>query len=151
MAQVRDFLDRFRPAGAPGAAQAGVPADRVAEREAELQPVLALLDGVRSECERIIEEAHSEAASIAAAARDEAVAIEAEAARRARSARDDAAQELLDQASRQARDAVVTAGRQAAQVRRLARRHMPELVAVAVGLVSAEPEGPWTPMPGQPS
>ena len=38
MPDLRDFLSRFRPAGTPGAAaRPGVPVDRVAEREAELQ------------------------------------------------------------------------------------------------------------------
>ncbi|MGH8867626.1 MAG: hypothetical protein ACRDYU_06490, partial [Actinomycetes bacterium] len=49
-----DFLERFRPAGAPGAAAAaGVPADRVAELSAELEPVLARLAGTQREAERI--------------------------------------------------------------------------------------------------
>lgn len=44
MARTRDFLARFRPVGAPGAAAAaGVPADRAAELSAELQPVLDAL------------------------------------------------------------------------------------------------------------
>ena len=41
MPDLRDFLSRFRPAGAPGAARAGV------------GPVLALLGGTQAECERI--------------------------------------------------------------------------------------------------
>jgi hypothetical protein len=48
---LRDFLSRFRPAGAPGAALAGVPADRRRELEAEVGPVLALLAGTQAECE----------------------------------------------------------------------------------------------------
>jgi hypothetical protein len=44
MPRARDFLERFRPGGTPGAvARPGVPADRQAERPAELEPLLALL------------------------------------------------------------------------------------------------------------
>src|SRR5512135_1507062 len=53
MADLRDFLARFRPAGTPGAARAGVPADRPAELEAEVGPVLALLAGTDAECGRL--------------------------------------------------------------------------------------------------
>ncbi|MEV4129565.1 hypothetical protein [Nocardia sp. NPDC049707] len=52
MPQWRDFLERFRPAGAPGAG-AGVPVDRGADVAAELLPVLAVLDDVQAEAERI--------------------------------------------------------------------------------------------------
>ncbi len=52
MPQWRDFLERFRPAGAPGAGT-GVPVDRDADAVAELMPVLALLDDVQAEAERI--------------------------------------------------------------------------------------------------
>ena len=46
MANLRDFVRRFRPAGAPGAAApAGVPADRGAEQAAELAPVFEALHG----------------------------------------------------------------------------------------------------------
>jgi hypothetical protein len=48
--QARDFLNRFRPAGAPGAAsRVAVPADRTAELASELVPVLALLAGTDAE------------------------------------------------------------------------------------------------------
>ena len=54
MPRARDLLARFRPAGTPGAAApAGVPADRVAEAERELEPVFAALAGVRAEADRI--------------------------------------------------------------------------------------------------
>ncbi|SFG73131.1 hypothetical protein SAMN02787118_12726 [Streptomyces mirabilis] len=43
---LRDFLERFRPVGTPGASATGVAADRTAERAAELEPALAqLTDG----------------------------------------------------------------------------------------------------------
>jgi hypothetical protein len=138
MTQTRDFLDRFRPAGAPGAAaRAGVPADRVRELAAEIEPVLALLDDVHAEYEQILGEAHRTAARIAAEAHTEVMRIERDGQRRARAARDEAAAAVLAQARAEARQAAAVADRQALGVRRLAKRRMPELVAAAVRLVRA--------------
>jgi hypothetical protein len=54
MARARDFLERFRPSGTPGAAaRPGVPADRLAERSAELEPLLALLAEAEAEAAQI--------------------------------------------------------------------------------------------------
>jgi V/A-type H+-transporting ATPase subunit D len=58
--QLRDFLERFRPAGAPGAAAgAGVPADRSRELAARQAHRAALAAAVRhaaaAEAERVIE------------------------------------------------------------------------------------------------
>ena len=62
MPRSRDILQRFRTAGTPGAATStGVPADRVAELAAELEPVLARLVAVREEASRIRTEARHEA------------------------------------------------------------------------------------------
>ena len=67
MSATRAFLDRFRPAGAPGAAGgAGVPADLAREPGAGVGPVLALLDNTHAECERLIAAAWLEADRIAA-------------------------------------------------------------------------------------
>ena len=50
MATLRDYVRRFRPAGAPGAAApAGVPADRGAELDAELAGVFEELRGASEE------------------------------------------------------------------------------------------------------
>ena len=103
MTQTRDFLDRFRPAGAPGgAARAGVPADRVRELAAEVGPVLALLDDVHAECDQILGEARREAARVAAQAHTEVMRIERDGQRRARVARDEAAAAVLAQARAEA-------------------------------------------------
>ncbi len=92
---LRDFLSRFRPAGAPGAALAGVPADRRRELEAEVGPVLALLAGTQAECERIITQARLDAGQLVAEAGTEAAAIAADAARRAAAAREEAARRVM--------------------------------------------------------
>ena len=53
MPQWRNVLDRFRPAGTPGAAgRPGIPADRSADAAAELTEVLALLDDAQEEAAR---------------------------------------------------------------------------------------------------
>lgn len=76
MPQWRDFLDRFRPAGAPGAAAPrGVPADRAAELTAELTPLLARLDRVQADIEHEHDTAAQQAERIREAGHREAVAI----------------------------------------------------------------------------
>jgi len=80
MASTRDLLQRFRPAGAPGAATAtGVPADRLEERDAELDPVFRLLADTVTESTRIRREAATEAERRRQRAREAAVALVAEA------------------------------------------------------------------------
>jgi vacuolar-type H+-ATPase subunit H len=134
--QLRDFLERFRPAGAPGAAaSAGVPADRSRELEAELNPVLALLEGVDAECARIVARARHDAGLIIAAARDGAAAHLADADQRARSARDEVMREILAVARAEAAAAAADAARQASRERELAGQRIPALVAQAVGMV----------------
>ncbi len=132
MPQLRDFLARFRPAGAPGAARAGVPADRSRELEAEVRPVLALLDGTDAERERIIAQARHDAEQITAAARAEAAVIAAEAGQRAEAARDEVARQVMALARDEAAQSVAAARRQARRTRELARQRMPALVSLAV-------------------
>lgn len=86
MPRTRGFLRRFRGAGAPGAASAvGVPADRVAETAAELEPVFARLapfqaaaeairDRARVDAERSRRHAEEQAAAVLTAARETAEA-----------------------------------------------------------------------------
>jgi flagellar biosynthesis/type III secretory pathway protein FliH len=132
MPQLRDFLARFRPAGSPGAARAGVPADRSRELQAEVGPVLTLLDGTDVERERIIAQARREAEQITAAARAEAAAIAAAAAQRAEEAREEAVRQVMALARDEAAQSVAGARRQALQTRELARQRMPALVSRAV-------------------
>ncbi len=142
MSQARDFLGRFRPAGAPGsAARAGVPADRARELAAELEPLLALLDGTYAECERIIEAARREADRITTEADAEVAAIGQEAGRKARAARDEATAGVLAQARAEAQEAAAEARQQALRVRRLAQRRLPVLVAAAADQVRAGTAG----------
>ncbi|HEY5013851.1 MAG TPA: hypothetical protein VIK61_14270 [Acidimicrobiia bacterium] len=116
MATLRDFVRRFRPAGAPGAAApAGVPADRVSELTAELTPVFEELRAVNQEAVDLVAEAHREAERRRLAAAGRAEELLADARQRAeveRAAAAAAAVEaavderavLLDRARRDAED-----------------------------------------------
>ena len=133
MPSLRDFLSRFRPAGAPGAAaRAGVRVDRRRELEAEVGSVLALLAGVHDECEQIVGRARREADGIMASAREEAAAIAADGARRADAAREAAARQLTAVAGAEASAMVAAARQQAGQVEALARQRMPAMAGAAV-------------------
>lgn len=92
MPRARDILQRFRPAGTPGAASsAGVPADRVAEVSAELEPVLALLASTQEEASRVRADAEREAEQRRQQATARASALIASAHRQTAAERADAA------------------------------------------------------------
>ncbi|HUY45429.1 MAG TPA: hypothetical protein VMV92_06845 [Streptosporangiaceae bacterium] len=151
MPQLRDFLDRFRPAGAPGAAaRAAVPVDRSSELEAELAPVLALLDGVDAECARIVAQARREAERITGAAREEAAAQLGDADRRARAAREQTVQEVMAAARAETVGAVASARREALRSRELAGQRIPALVSRAADLVRGLGTGDPGPAAGWP-
>ena len=107
MPRVRDLLYRFRPAGAPGpASAAAVPADRAADRAAELAPVFALLAETETRCASLREDAAREAQGRRGRALDTARSLVADAEARAPSERADAA----------ARVAAAAAGESAATI-----------------------------------
>ncbi|WP_234367303.1 MULTISPECIES: hypothetical protein [Streptomyces] len=129
---LRDFLERFRPTAAPGAAVTGVPADRTAERAAELEPTLTRLTAVQREAARIRAEADEAAEALRKDASLAAARIVADAREQAPEVRRQAAVPVLREARRQA-DVLRTAGDQAAAaVRERARERMPDLVDRAV-------------------
>lgn len=83
MPSARDFLERLRPSGTPGAPSAsGVPADRAAERSAELESVFSRLAGVQVEAEQLRSRGQEEAQCRRDAAAERARAIVSEARRR---------------------------------------------------------------------
>ncbi len=152
--RARDWLDRFRPAGSPGAARpAGVPADDAATRTAELAPVFAALAATQRECASIRKAARAEAddrrkraalrtAAIHTSAEAEAATLRAETrSRRLRHYEEEAA-------------AIVAAGEQEArQVAERAERRLPELldqarvtllqaVAAVAGVDPSDPASP---------
>ncbi len=119
----RDLLQRFRPAGAPGAATAtGVPADRGEERAAELAGIFAAVEGAVADADRIRGVAVAEAQRRRERAREQAVAsvaqarLDAEALRmqtvaRARDALASSHAVNGDEAERRAREIEREAGR----------------------------------------
>ena len=67
MVALREVLSRFRPAGVAGAsAGAAVPADRTADRDAELAPVFAALDDTQAQAREILARAARQAEAIRA-------------------------------------------------------------------------------------
>jgi len=111
----RDILQRFRPAGAPGAAAPpGVPADRGTEAAAELEPLLALLADTQAEAARIRAEAAQEAEHRRSLAADRAAALVVSARSRAAADRADAAlrvsRAVAEESAAALADAHLTAG-----------------------------------------
>jgi vacuolar-type H+-ATPase subunit H len=132
MPDARAILRRFRPAAAPGAAAlGGVPADRVAEREAELAEVFALLQDVEEECARLLEAARAAAESQRSAARSRSEGLLAEGRRRADAERMDAAAAVGREARREAEEALDDARREAERIASTAASRMPRLVDAA--------------------
>ena len=130
MPRGRDFLERFRPVGAPGAPAArGVPADRVAELAAELAPVLALLDPVQAQADAVLEDARAEAERRRNAARSVAEREVATARRRAESERATAAAGATRAADEQAGLDLATAQRAADEVASTSSERLPGLLS----------------------
>ncbi len=136
MARSRDLLQRFRPAGAPGtAASAGVPADRVAELSAELEPVLALLDVASEEAGRIRAEGSREAARLRAEAGERARTLVATATREAEADRIAAAARVNERAAAEADETVAAARAEAAALRLRADERLQEYADRVLGAV----------------
>src|SRR5690348_14286797 len=101
MGRRRDWLDRFRPAGAPGSpALPGVPSD-ARPAETELRPVFALLETTSQECARLRTEAERQAAHGREDASREAGRIVAEARRDAPAVRAEAQARFMTSAQAQ--------------------------------------------------
>lgn len=137
--RARELLERFRPAGTPGAASAaGVPADRRDAVTAELEPVFAALADVERECDVLLDTARANAARRSAEAARRAGAILA-------AARADAPAERATAATQRRRaqeadlDLIVATGRSAARgEERAAGEHLPDVVAAVVAAVRAD-------------
>ena len=143
---VRDFLERLRPSGTPGAPSvAGVPADRLAEHSTELEAVFALLEDVQAhaagirlaaeqEAQRRREEACQQADAIVAGARRLADAERSAAAATARAGAAEQARAIADEAQNRA---VSIAGeshtRSAALVAAVVEQARAELLGVPAG------------------
>ena len=99
MPQWRNALDRFRPAGTPGAAgRPGIPADRSAAATAELTAMLALLDDAQEEAARTRQAAADRAQKIRRAAQRQAAELVAKARDNAETVRAQAQADALREA-----------------------------------------------------
>lgn len=139
MAALRDLLQRFRPSGAPGAAAgAGVPADRRARAEAELEPVFAALAPTVARCAEIRRVGTALAAGLDARAQRRAENILASADRTASDERADAGAKARASLAAEFIAIDADAARESDQVRRHADAVMTVLVARAVEQVHRE-------------
>jgi hypothetical protein len=139
MATVRDFLERLRPSGTPGApSMSGVPADRVVERTAELDPVFARLADIQAEAQRIRAEAAAEAERRRRAAVGEARSLLAETSRRAEAERGATAAAAHAAARAEAERIAVVAHHEADAVAAAAAGRLPEFVELVRARARAE-------------
>jgi vacuolar-type H+-ATPase subunit H len=136
---VRDLLERFRPAGAPGAATAaGVPADRRASVEAELEPIFASLDGATRGCGEIRLTARRAADRLLADAQQQARALAARTATEAEAEGAAVSAQLRSHAAREAAEIAVRAAADADAVRRDSEQTRAQLLVRLVERVRAE-------------
>jgi vacuolar-type H+-ATPase subunit H len=143
---VRDLLYRFRPAGAPGpASAAAVPADRAADREGELAPVLDLLAETEEQCAALREDSVRGAEGRHEQARSAAHRVVAEAESRAPGERADAAAGVAAQAAGERAATVAEAHDEADRLLVLAAQRTPawveRVVAEVEQLLGAVAEG----------
>jgi len=148
MPKVRDILDRFRPAGPPGAASTvGVPADRLAGAEAELAPVFAALAEAERRCADTRERAEREAGRRTAQAHRMAAAIVTRARSQERAERAATAAGALAAAEAESARLSADSHQAAAKLRAEGERRLPALVDLVVARArelaeSATPEQP---------
>jgi vacuolar-type H+-ATPase subunit H len=134
--RARDLLERFRPAGTPGAAgRPGVPADRVAELSAELGPVLELLDDTIHEAARIRADGARRAEEIRRDATERSRVTVDQARRRAEAERSDAAARVSRRSEADIRELLAQAEREADAIRSRARSRMPRYVDDVLAVV----------------
>ncbi len=139
MPGLRDVLQRFRPAGAPGAATAaGVPADRRADVTAELEPVFAALADIQQECARVGADGAQRASRLRTEAAEESRTILVRARGEITAERARAVAERVHDAEQELAGIDATADRNAAEVRRRTARLLPGLVEQVVERVRAE-------------
>lgn len=143
MPSTRDLLQRFRPAGAPGAATAaGVPADRSDERATELAGVFVLLETTIAEAERVRRAVTTQAQERRDRAREQALATIAQARLDAEVLRTRAVAEARDALASSRRDSSGEAERQGREVQRVASHTRDQDVVQVVAAVRALVVGP---------
>ena len=146
MAGVRELLDRFRPAGAPGpAGAAGVPAQRQAAVTAELEPVFAALTEVVTGCDRLRLAAAQAAAKHERAALEQARVLVARARQDVAAERAAAAARIREESACDLAQMSAAAAAEADEVRRRSAQRMPWHVAQVVELVRTDLAGGESP------
>ncbi|WP_031171655.1 hypothetical protein [Streptosporangium roseum] len=136
MVRLSDFLERFRPAGVPGAAApAGVPADYAADQAAELDPVFSALTEVQAACASERLRARHRAEEIRERARAQAAAIVSAARLDAGTERAQAMADIRQISDKESSAIVRNAGLAADGIRRRSAARMPEEVARVVARV----------------
>lgn len=136
---VRDLLERFRPAGAPGAATpAGVPSDRATALSDELGPVLALLADTEQECARIRREGEDLATRVRTDAAARSAAAVAAGRDRAEAARAEVVELQHRRSKADAERELSQAHRTIATIERTSRAGVPDLVARVVEAVRSD-------------
>jgi hypothetical protein len=129
MARARDFLERFRPSGTPGAAaRPGVPADRLAERSAELEPLLALLAEAEAEAAQIRAVALRDADLRRREGQDRARAVLAAGRRQVVADRAEIVAQALRQSAAEAAAVRAAAEAEAEAIRTRVKQRLPALV-----------------------
>jgi len=148
MPTLADYLRRFRYGGVPGApASIGVPPDRRAELEAELVPVLALLDEPDRQASSIVARAERRAIERQADAEVEAAQVLAEAERRAERVRAAASATRQARTDRECDALLATARDEASRIEVQAAEKVPSLARrVVEQLLGGEALGPRPPM-----
>jgi glutamyl-tRNA reductase len=137
-----DYLRRFRPAGAPGAAApAGVPRDAAKELRSELDPVFAALEEAQSEAAARREAARGEAARIAASAGSEVEAVRAAGRRRLAEVHSEVSQDRSRAVDQERQRVLARAATEAAELEATASQRMPALVNRVVETVLQGPTG----------
>jgi hypothetical protein len=137
MPSVSDFLRRFRPVVAPGRpARAGVPADHVAERTAELAPIFEGLQDHERAAQRLVADVRADADERRAAAVTEQVRLLAQAREEAHAARAQAAAAVVRAVDEERRSSQADAERRAAELGRGAADELPDFVDRIVASVA---------------
>ena len=139
MARAREFLERFRPSGTPGAAaRPGVPADRLAERSAELEPVFARLAETEADAATIRAAARREADQRRLQGQERAQAVLATGRHQVAADRAELAAQVRHQASVETAAIISAAHDEADAVRTRAGQRLPAMVDRVVSDVRAE-------------
>lgn len=139
MTSSRGFLDRFRASGTPGAAAgAGVPADRVAERDAELAGLFEQLSTTEAEADRLTREGQRRADEITAAANESARRILADARHDAESERRAEASRVAALSDAETATTLTNAETDVGRIREHARQVLPDYVEDVMGRLLAE-------------